>query len=310
MSRAIALLAAAWLMAGCAAVGTAPASPSVSSAPVSSAPVSASPVAPPALASAMASPAATASAAATAEARTVDIGGRSLHIECQGSGSPTVILEAGLTGDHRTWERVAPALAERVRVCAYDRANVAPSDPAPTPRTAQHVVDDLAALLAASGEEAPFVLVGFSFGGLTSQLYAAAHPDDVAGLVLVESNHPDEVDDFWEHLTPAQIEEDRAFMRDNPEGIDLEASFEQAQAAADLPEVPLVVVTAGISEGWPEEWGDPAVFDGIRAGHQEDLASRVPGGVQLIAESSTHHVPSQEPDVIIEAVEQVLDQLP
>jgi len=251
-----------------------------------------------------------ASAAATAEVRTVDVGGRSLHIECRGSGAPTVILEAGLTGDHRTWERVVPALAERVRVCAYDRANVAPSDPAPTPRTAQHVVDDLAALLAASGEEAPFVLVGFSFGGLTSQMYAAAHPDDVAGLVLVESNHPDEVDDFWEHLAPAQIEEDRAFMRDNPEGIDLEASFEQAQAAADLPEVPLVVVTAGISEGWPEEWGDPAVFDGIRARHQEDLASRVPGGVQLIAESSTHHVPSQEPGVIIEAVGQVLDQLP
>ncbi len=303
MSRAIALLAAAWLMAGCAAVGTAPASPSVS------APVSASPVAPPALASAMASPAATASAAATAEARTVDIGGRSLHIECQGSGSPTVILEAGLTGDNRTWERVAPALAERVRVCAYDRANVPPSDAAPAPRTAEEVVDDLAALLEASGEEAPIVLVGFSFGGLTSQMYAAAHPDDVAGLVLVESNHPDEVDDFWEHLTPAQIEEDRAFMADNPEGIDLEASFEQAQAAVDLPQVPLVVVTAGISEGWPEEWGDPAVFDDIRAGHQKDLATRVTGGVQVIAESSTHHVPSQEPDVVIEAVEQVLDQL-
>lgn len=297
MSRAIALLVTAWLVAGCAAVGTAPASPSVSSAPIASAPGS------PAPASAMASP------AATAEVRTVDVGGRSLHIECQGSGSPTVVLEAGLTGDHRTWERVVPALAERVRVCAYDRANVAPSDPAPTPRTAQDVVDDLAALLEASSEKAPFVLVGFSFGGLTSQLYAAAHPDDVAGLVLVESNHPDENDDFWEHLTPAQIEEDRAFMRDNPEGIDLEVSFEQAQAAADLPVIPLVVVTAGISEGWPEEWGDPEVFDKIRAGHQEELASRIPGGVQVIAESSTHHVPSQQPGVIIEAVEQVLDQL-
>jgi len=292
MSRPIGLLVATWLIAGCAAVGSAPASPP------------GSPVASPAPASAMASP------AATAEARTVDVGGRSLHIECQGSGSPTVIFEAGLTGDHRTWERVAPALAERVRVCAYDRASVAPSDAAPTPRTAEDVVDDLASLLEASGEEAPIVLVGFSFGGLTSQMYAATHPDDVAGLVLVESNHPNEVDDFWEHLTPAQIEEDRAFMRDNPEGIDLEASFEQAQAAADLPEIPLVVVTAGISEGWPPEWGDPAVFDGIRAGHQKDLASRVPGGVQVIAESSTHHVPSQEPEVIIEAVEQILDQLP
>ncbi|MBA2717989.1 MAG: alpha/beta fold hydrolase [Chloroflexi bacterium] len=298
MARPLALLVAAWLIAGCAAVGSAPASPS---APL--APTPAYPVASPAPASAMASP------PTTAEARTVDVGGRSLHIECQGSGSPTVVLEAGLTGDHRTWEGVAPLLAKRVRVCAYDRANVPPSDAAPTPRTVEDVVDDLAALLEASGETTPIVLVGFSFGGLASQMYAAARPDDVAGLVLVESNHPDENDDFWAHLTPAQIKEDRAFMRDNPEGIDLEASFKQAQAAADLPEVPLVVVTAGISEGWPEEWGDPAVFDGIRAGHQLDLATRVPGGVQVIAERSTHHVPSQEPDVVIEAVEKVLDQL-
>jgi pimeloyl-ACP methyl ester carboxylesterase len=231
-------------------------------------------------------------------------------MECRGEGSPTIVLEAGLTGDHRTWERVAPTLAERARVCSYDRANVDPSDEAPTPRTAQDVVDDLEALLAKSGETAPFVLVGFSFGGLTSQMYAATHPDDVAGLVLVESNHPDEVDQFWAELTPEQIEEDRASMLDNPEGMDLEASFKEAQAAGDMPSVPLVVVTAGISEGWPEEWGDPAVFDQLRAQQQKDLAARGDGGVQVIAEKSTHHVPSQEPEVVSAAVEQVLERLP
>ena len=300
MSRPITLLAVAWLLAGCAAVGTAP----PTSPPGTLRTDSGVAVGSPTVASQPPEP------LATPETRTVDIGGRSLRIDCQGSGSPTVVLEAGLTGDHRTWERVAPALAKRVRVCAYDRANVGWSDAAPTPRTAEDVVDDLAALLEKSGETGPYVLVGFSFGGLTAQMYAATHPEDVAGLVLVESNHPDEVDDFREHLTPAQIEEDRASMADNPEGIDLEASFEQAQATADLPEIPLVVVTAGISEGWPEEWGDPAVFDRIRAGHQEDLASRVPGGVQVIAQRSTHQVPSQEPEIIIGAVEQVLDRLP
>lgn len=298
MSRPITLLAVGWLLAGCAAVGNAPTSPG--SLATGSGSVAASPT--------VGSP--TPEPLATPETQTVDIGGRSLRIDCQGSGSPTVVLEAGLTGDHRTWERVAPALAKRVRVCAYDRANVGWSDTAPTPRTAEDVVDDLATLLEKSGEKGPYVLVGFSFGGLTSQMFAATHPEDVAGLVLVESNHPDEVDDFWEHLTPAQIEEDRAFMADNPEGIDLEASFEQAQASADLPNVPLVVVTAGISEGWPEAWGDPKLFDRIRADHQKDLVGKIPGGLQVIAERSTHQVPSQEPEVVVGAVEQVLERLP
>jgi pimeloyl-ACP methyl ester carboxylesterase len=299
MSRPITFLVVAWLLTGCAGVGTAPTSPP-GTLPAASGLAVGSPTVAPQPSGPLATP----------EARTVDIGGRSLRIDCQGSGSPTVVLEAGLTGDHRTWDRVAPALARRVRVCAYDRANVGWSDPAPTPRTAEDAVADLAALLQKSGEKGPYVLVGFSFGGLTSQMYAATHPEDVAGLVLIESNHPDEVDDFWEHLTPAQIEEERAFMADNPEGIDLAASFEQAQAAADLPNVPLVVVTAGISEGWPEAWGDPKVFDRIRAEHQKDLAGRIPGGLQVIAERSTHHVPSQEPEVVVGAVEQVLERLP
>ncbi len=240
----------------------------------------------------------------------IDIGGRSIWFKCIGTGSPTVILEAGMGGDLRTWEQVQPVIGASTRTCAYDRAGVGQSESAAQPRTAQDAVDDLHDALAAAEIEAPYVMVGFSFGGLVTQLYAATYPDEMAGIVLVESSHPLEAEQFEAHLTPEQIEEDRAAVLDNPEGLDPFASFEQAQDAGPLPEVPLIVVTAGISEGWPEEWGDPAVFDGIRAGHQEDLASRVPGGVQLIAESSTHHVPSQEPDVIIEAVGQVLDQLP
>lgn len=233
-----------------------------------------------------------------------------MYLECRGAGSPTVVLEAGLTGDHRTWDRVAPFVGRRTRVCVYDRANIEPSDPAPLPRTAADVVDDLHALLTAAGERSPFVLAGFSWGGLTSQLYAATHPEDIAGLVLIESNHADENDDLFALLTPAQVAEERRWQADNPEGIDLEASYEEVQAAAGLPEVPLVVVTSGISEGWPEEWGDPAAFDAMRAEHQRDLATRIRGGVQVIAERSTHHVPSQQPEIIVQAIEDVLDRVP
>ena len=249
------------------------------------------------------------SASEPAQGESIDIGGRTLYLECQGSGAPTVILEAGMTGDHRTWERVQPQIAQSTRVCAYDRANVPPSDPAPPPRTAGDAVDDLQLLLERAEIERPVVLVGFSMGGLIAQLYAATYPADVAGLVLIESNHPDEWDQFEVHLTPEQIEEDRAMTLANPEGLDPYRSLEEAQAAGPLPKVPLVVVTAGMSEGWPPGW-DPELFDALRAEQQADLATRIPGGWQVIAEGSGHHVPSQQPTMILEAVESVLADLP
>jgi len=151
---------------------------------------------------------------------------------------------------------VLPAVAAKSRVCAYDRANIGRSDTAPGKRTTSDMVADLRALLAAADEEPPYVLAGFSFGGLAVQQYAATYPDEVAGLVLVESNHPDEVEQFQAHLTPAQIAEDRAAVKSNPEGVDVYASFAEVRSAGPLPDVPLVVVTAGISAGWPPGW-DP-----------------------------------------------------
>jgi pimeloyl-ACP methyl ester carboxylesterase len=134
---------------------------------------------------------------------------------------------------------------------------------------------------------------------------ASAHPDDVAGIVLVESNHPDEVQQFEAHLTPEQIQADREVVQDNAEGVNILASFDQARRAVDLPRVPLVVVTAGISEGWPPGW-DPKLFDRLRAQQQADLAAMVPGGVQMFARNSAHDVPNQQPDVVIDAISKVL----
>jgi len=133
------------------------------------------------------------------------------------------------------------------------------------------------ALLMAAHEDPPYVLVGFSFGGLVTQLYASSHSAEIAGMVLVDSNHPDEVEKFATELTAAQIEEDHEFVNSNEEGVDVFASFKEVQGAPPLPDLPLVVVTAGISEGWPPGW-DAKVFDRLRAEQQADLARLVPGG--------------------------------
>ena len=238
----------------------------------------------------------------------VSIGERSLWLECVGHGDPTVILESGLGGDHRTWEHVQPALATTTRVCIYDRAGIGESDPADGPRTAGDAVDDLAALLAAAEIEAPYVLVGFSFGGAIAQLYAAKHPAEVAGIVLVESSHPLEAQQFEEHLTAEQIEADRAAALDNPERMDPVASLDEVAEAGRPPDVPLVVVTAGRSEGWPPGW-DAETFDALRAAQQEDLSTFTARGRQVIADQSGHHVPSQQPELVVEAIRSVLAEL-
>lgn len=245
------------------------------------------------------------STASATAGESIDIGGRSLFLKCRGSEGPTVLLEAGLTGDHRTWDGVVSELPEEARVCTYDRANVGSSDPAETPRTAQDVVDDIEAMLDAGAFEAPLVLVGFSFGGIFAQLFAAEHPDQIAGLVLVESNHPDEARQFEANLTPDQIAADRAQAQANPEGVDVYASLDQAAAAGPLPDVPLVVITATESGGWPPDW-DAELFDQLRAEQQADLASRVPGGEQVFAEGSGHEVPREQPAVIVDAINRVL----
>jgi pimeloyl-ACP methyl ester carboxylesterase len=118
----------------------------------------------------------------------VDVGGHRLHVNCTGTGSPTVVLEAGL-GEPSTimagW--IAPAVSPTTRVCVYDRAGKGWSDPAPEGADPLAVVTDLHTLLERHGETGPFVLAGHSSGGVYVQAYAATYPDDVAGLVLIDS---------------------------------------------------------------------------------------------------------------------------
>lgn len=289
-------LVTALTLAACAAQSSLPASDGAE-ASVSSMSASLEPSAPPA----SASPSETAG-------RLVTIGNRALWLECIGDGEQTVILDSGLGGDHRTWDRVQPEVAEATRVCRYDRAGIGDSDAATGSRTAADAVADLHDLLDSAEIGASYVLVGFSFGGAISQLYASTYPDEVVGLVLVESNHPLEAEQFEAHLTAEQIEEDRAFALDNPEAMDPFASLEELQAAGSLPDVPLVVVTAGRSEGWPPGW-DAQTFDALRAAQQADLATITSQGRQVVAEDSGHHIPSQQPEVIVEAVRSVLAEL-
>jgi pimeloyl-ACP methyl ester carboxylesterase len=122
----------------------------------------------------------------------VDVGTHSLHINCIGQGSPTVILEAANLGMSAHWVRVQQQLAQTTRVCAYDRAGLGWSEPGPEPRDARQISSELHTLLKDADTEGPYVLVGHSYGGLYARMYAARYSEEVAGVVLVDSSHPEQ----------------------------------------------------------------------------------------------------------------------
>ncbi len=130
---------------------------------------------------------ATDSNALPATGRLIDVGGHKLYLNCVGSGSPTVVLEPGGGGTSSQLGWIEPAVARSTRVCVYDRAGRGWSETADSPQDGAQIATDLHTLLHRAGEPGPYVLAGHSFGGLYVRIFAAHYPDEVAGLVLVDS---------------------------------------------------------------------------------------------------------------------------
>jgi pimeloyl-ACP methyl ester carboxylesterase len=120
----------------------------------------------------------------------IDVGGHRLHLSCTGSGSPTVVLEPGAGGVSSDLGLITPAVARETQVCVYDRAGRGWSEPAATPQDATQIAIDLHTLLHSAHVPGPYVLAGHSFGGLYTLTFAARYPDEVAGMVLVDSTAP------------------------------------------------------------------------------------------------------------------------
>lgn len=140
--------------------------------------------------------------------------GRRLNLYCTGSGAPTVVLEAGHGDGLTTWARVQPRVSKLTRVCSYDRAGFGFSDAPEKPGTIQQAAIDLRALLTNAGIQPPFVLVGHSMGGMIVRLYAAEHPEDVAGLVLVDPTNEHQAEGYNRVDGRSYADWDRANQRD------------------------------------------------------------------------------------------------
>jgi pimeloyl-ACP methyl ester carboxylesterase len=124
--------------------------------------------------------------------RSVWAGKLRLNIDCSGHGSPAVILDSGMGVPAVGWAMVQPEVAKFARVCSYDRAGYGWSEAGPKPRTSLQIAKELRALLDASGEKGPYVMVGHSFGGYNVRVFTGMYPNEVVGVVLVDAEHGDE----------------------------------------------------------------------------------------------------------------------
>jgi pimeloyl-ACP methyl ester carboxylesterase len=125
-----------------------------------------------------------------APGQTYLVHGRKMYMECTGSGSPTIVLDAGLGNDSVIWANVQPTLAKTTRVCAYDRAGFGLSEASPAPRDADHIAAELHGLLIQANVARPIVLMGHSISGIYMRDYAARYQEDLAGLVFVDGSTP------------------------------------------------------------------------------------------------------------------------
>jgi len=261
----------------------------------------------------------------------VEIDGRRIHVTCFGPTDatlPTVLFEAGGGSPSDTWDVVVDALSPTRRTCAYDRAGTGASPLPPEPRrTMKDVVADLEAVLDKAGIDGPFVLVGHSMAVWPESVYAAAHPEDVAGVVLVDPRAPHVSDRFRAALPPPRTgepeavrmwrEEDLgAFEHDpslNPEHLDLTRSAAQASRMLDAPgplfgDVPMIVLSASDSDV-PFNDLPPRIvkqFHTIWLEEQRALAEESTNSTFLVVPDSRHEIQIEQPQAVIDAIESVM----
>lgn len=145
--------------------------------------------------------------------RMVDVDGVAMHLDCRGSGRPVVIMEAGLTTGSWSWGRVPDALRDVTEVCTYDRPGMGWSEPIDHPAAAAEVADRLHRLVELAPIEGPYVLLGMSAGGVYVREYYGRYPDDVVGMVLVDSSHEQQGNRLPETGDASQMERMLALCR-------------------------------------------------------------------------------------------------
>jgi len=234
----------------------------------------------------------------------VDIGdGRQLYVRCTGTGSPTVIMEGGDDDTSAQYAFAESSVAEVTRTCVYDRANLGRSDPDPGPRGLEELVGDLEALIDAASIPGPYVMVGTSGGGYITAGYAVEHPEQIAGMVLVETAPP------WPD-PPEELVKVTAW--DNPENIEnrdyLQVERDAWAARTEIGDIPVTVISNEYTAeeiaaaDFPEE--KPLL--GANVENQQGWFVLSPLAEQLVVHTG-HAVEEADPELVRTAILDVVE---
>jgi pimeloyl-ACP methyl ester carboxylesterase len=231
--------------------------------------------------------------------RYANIGGYLLAYECAGSGSPTVLLEAGYTasGISTYGPVIVPALARHTRVCTYDRAGDGLSDARPAsvrPLTGATQARELHTLLRVIHAGPPYVLVGHSYGGMIIREFAALYPAQVAGMVLLDASSEPEVA-VYDRLHAGPWIDGTVQPAPNQQ-IGIHATVRQLERAPRLGRLPLIVVTAGILQ---DQW--LKTVPALEARAQTRLALLSADSIHVLDRGIGHLIPALDPRIVIAA---------
>jgi pimeloyl-ACP methyl ester carboxylesterase len=226
----------------------------------------------------------------------VSVGEHALYIACQGSGSPTVVLDAGLGANHRTWAGVMSVLGRatppRTRVCAYDRWGRGDSDDSRGNwQSVGQAGDELRALLRASGIQPPYVLVGHSIAGLIQRRYTMAYPGEVSGLVMVDTV-PDDWDRYL-HVSAFSGSGETLIYTDDAEVLRKDGLGARPTVVVQAEKTAYLDPSAGFGEYWHRS--------------QRALATLSTNSILVTAKGSDHLVPDDRPDLVARSIELVVD---
>lgn len=270
----------------------------------------------------------------------VDVGGFKMHLNCSGEGSPAVVLDNGLHFGAFGWNKVPQEIAKFTRVCTFDRAGIGWSEASPAGRDINQISKELHDLLTNAGEQKPFILAGHSLGGIYVQNYANNYADEVAGVVLIDSSHAEQTIRNPDDPPPtmlariAKIAAPIGIFRlimgansgDSPELQErkaLQNSTKHLYAAAEILAIeenirilrekpmqlgnkPLIVLTKSLKTQ-PDD--SERYLRGLEIWNelQKDLASRSTNGRQIIAEKAGHVIQKDEPELVVDAIRQVVE---
>ena len=235
-------------------------------------------------------------------ARVDTVDGRQVEVATAGTGSSTVVFEAGLGNDWTPWDEVANEVARNAQVFAYSRPGYGASGPATTPRDPQTIVEELRALLAYEGYTPPYVLVGHSMGGGYVELFAKSHPEEVSGVVLVDTRHRD----FLATCEAAKL--DKCGITDSQlatQGPSLVAEYRaytrlsEQVGATPFASYPVRVLTATDHPGSHER---EAMWESMLG----SLAAEAPDGEQIVVAGAGHYIQLDRPDVVVQTIESMI----